>query len=84
LQLCGVLADYYATMYYEVTCNIQVNEIIVEQKNTNKDLRFCGFGVLAECDCSQSSFDPASFATPPPTPFASATSISVKSTDSTY
>ena len=82
MQLCGVLTNYYET-YYEVTCNIQVNEIIIVQQNAANSLRFCGFGVLAECDCSQSSFDSASFTTPPETPFASANSISVKSTDST-
>ena len=83
MQLCGVLADYYATQSYEIACNIQVNEIILEQQNTKGELRFCGFGVLAECECSQSSFDPSNFTQPPATPFASATSISVKSTDST-
>jgi hypothetical protein len=67
------LADYYSTKNYEAACNIQVNEIILVQQTAANSLSFCGFGALAECNCSQSSFDPARFTTPPATPFASAT-----------
>jgi hypothetical protein len=42
---------------------------------------FCGFGVLADCDCATSSLNPALFTTMPTSLFVSATSISVKSTD---
>jgi hypothetical protein len=79
-KLCGVLADYYTT-YSETACNIQGNEIILVQQNAANKLVFCGFGALADCDCSQSSFDPARFTTPQ-TPLASVTSLQIKSTDS--
>jgi hypothetical protein len=81
-HLCGVIEDYYTTTYYEVACNIQANEIILVQKNAADDLRFCGFGVLADCFCGQSSFDSLLFTTPTAKSFASATAISAKSTDS--
>jgi len=77
--LCGNLADYSKT-YKEVVCNLQANEIIIE-KTVIEDIRFCGFGALASCDCSQSSFDPQFFTVPPTTTFASATSVTVKSSD---
>ena len=80
-HLCGVIEDYYTTTYYEVACNIKANEIILVQKNAH-DLRFCGFGALSDCFCDQSSFDPLLFTTPQATPFASATTILAKSTDS--
>jgi hypothetical protein len=81
-HLCGVIKDYYTTTYYEVACNIQANEIILVQNNAAHDLRFCGFGVLADCFCGQSSFDPLLFTTPIAKSFASVTAISAKSTDS--
>ena len=81
-QLCGVLTDYYYTTYYEVACNILANEIILVQQNAAYDLRFCGFGVLADCDCTLSSFNPLLFSTSQATPFASATSLTLKSSDS--
>ena len=81
-QLCGVLADYYATTHYEVTCNIIANEIILVQKNAAYDLIFCGLGVLSDCDCTLSSFNPLLFSTSQATPFASATSLTLKSSDS--
>ena len=61
---------------------IQANEIILVQNSIGKTLRFGGFGALADCDCSVTSFNPALFTTTPATAFASATSISAKSTDS--
>ena len=44
-------------------------------------MRFCGFGALGDCDCSQSSLDPKHFTVPPATAFASLTSVTVKSID---
>ena len=35
-----------------------------------------GFGILSDCDCAQSSFDPASFTAPFTDTFASGTSLS--------
>ncbi len=80
-QLCGVLGNYY-TKYGEVLCNIQVNEIILVQQSSSKDLRFCGFGALSDCNCAQSSFDSTQFTTRQATSFASVTSLTVKYTDS--
>jgi len=78
--LCGNLPDYSKT-YNEVACNFQANEIIIE-KTVVQEMRLCGFGALASCDCTQSSFDPQFFTVPPSTTFAPATtSVSVKSTD---
>ncbi len=51
------------------------------QQTAGNDLIFCGFGALADCDCAQSSFDPAHFTTPP-APLTSATSLLIKSSDS--
>ena len=51
------------------------------QQNYAYDLRFCGFGALADCDCAKSSFDPARFLTPP-APLTSASLLTLKSTDS--
>jgi hypothetical protein len=76
------MANYYATTNYEAACNIQANEIILVQQNAAYNLRFCGFGALSDCNCSQSSFDTLLFTTPPATPFASATSISVAQSES--
>ena len=45
------------------------------QQNAARDLRFCGFGALSDCNCAQSSFDPNHFTTAPATSFASVTSI---------
>mgnify|MGYP001063224283 CR=1 FL=1 len=79
---CGVFIDY-STTYTEVDChNIQGNEIVAEQQSLSNDLLFCGFGVLADCDCVTSSFDPFLFTTTPLIKFASITSLLVKSTDS--
>ena len=45
-------------MYIEVGCNnLQGNEIIAEQQTGGYDLVFCGFGALADCDCSTSTFE---------------------------
>ncbi len=74
------LAGYY-TNYNEAQCNFQANEIILVQQNAAQDLRFCGFGALAECNCAASSFDPTRFTTQQ-TPLASTTSIEFKNTDS--
>jgi hypothetical protein len=80
-QICGILANYY-NQYSEVSCKIQANEIVASQQTVGNTLSFCGFGVLADCDCSTSSFNPALFTTTPEAQFASKTSLSVKSTDS--
>ena len=78
-QLCGVSADYY-TKYSDISCNRQANELIVEHQSAGIDLWLCGFGILAQCNCAQTSFDTALFTNP--TPFASATSLSIQSTSS--
>jgi hypothetical protein len=79
-QLCGILSDYFAK-YSEALCNFQANEIVVVQQNAANNLVFCGFVALAECNCAQASLDPARF-TMTQTPLASATSLSITSTDS--
>ena len=45
--VCGVLADYYYNSG-EIRCNLQGNEVIVEQQVQNNDLFFCGFAVFEE------------------------------------
>ena len=77
--MCGILANYYTT-YSEAVCNFQANEIILVQQSAVNSLRFCGFGALSDCNCSQSSFDPARFTTPQ-TPLVSVTSLQIKSSD---
>ena len=79
-QLCGVL-DYF-TKYNEALCNLQANEIIVEQQNPTNKLVFCGFGVLADCSCSQTSFDYSLFTTSLAITLLSTTSLSLQITDS--
>jgi hypothetical protein len=88
---CGVLDDF--TEYSESICNLEANEIIAAQSTPGKDLGFCGFGALSDCDCSKSSFQSSLFTPTTPPVITSAassnhnlaleTSISLKSTDAT-
>jgi hypothetical protein len=57
-QLCGVLSNYYP-LYVETSCQRQANSITLKQQTSTHDLRLCGVGALADCDCSLSSFNPA-------------------------
>ena len=68
------MANYY-TRYSEVTCNVVGNQIIFEQQTAVHELRFCGVGVLSDCNCALSSFDPSSFTTAPTATLVSANSM---------
>jgi hypothetical protein len=76
-QLLGVLGNYYKKKYGEILCSIQANEIIVVQQNSKFNLIFSGFGVLSDCDCSKSQFDPSLFTITPTTLLVSITSLTV-------
>jgi hypothetical protein len=69
------MADYYSK-YSEVFCNIVANQVIIEQQTAGRDVRLCGVGVLSDCDCALSSFDPASFTTIPAATLVSTNLIS--------
>ena len=58
-ELCGTLADY--NTYKEVPCNKVGNQIIIKRPGSSKTLSMAGLGIMSDCDCSQSSFDPALF-----------------------
>jgi hypothetical protein len=79
-KLCGIMADYYST-YSEVSCNTVANQIIIEQQTLGNPVRLCGVGILSDCDCAVTSFDPVLITSAATTPFASVTTLSLLATD---
>ena len=74
------MADYY-NKYIDISCNIVANQIIIEQQTAGRDVRLCGVGILSDCDCAQSSFDPVLNPSSVTTPFAAVTTLSLLPTD---
>jgi len=60
-QSCGSLADY--NTYKELSCKKVGSTVIFKRPGSNKVLTMGGIGVLADCECSGSSLNPALFAT---------------------
>jgi hypothetical protein len=56
------------------------NKIIVKRPGSSMTLATAGLSILSDCDCNTSSFNPVLF-TLPGAAFASATTLTVKSTD---